>query len=255
MKNNNANKVSVIIPVFNASKFIKQTINSVLNQTYKNWEILAIDDYSSDNSFEILKHYSSKEKRIKVLQNNKNLGAFAARNLGIKMSSGDYIAFLDSDDLWRKDKLEIQINFMKERKCNFTYTGLTRFHKSLTGKEKIIKVPEKVNYNFLMTNTVIVTSTVVVNIKNIGSFQMENIYYDDYILWLTLLKREKFAYGINKPLMDYRILDDSLSRNKFKSAIKVYEIFHKNLNLSSLQAKYKFILWAINSNLKYYFKY
>ena len=255
MKHNNDNKVSVIIPVFNASKFIKQTINSVLNQTYKNWEILAIDDCSTDNSFEILKHYSSKEKRIKVLQNNKNLGAFAARNLGIKMSSGEYIAFLDADDLWIEDKLEIQINFMKERKCNFTYTGFTRFHERLTVKEKNIKVPERVNYNFLMTNTVIATSTVLINIKNVGFFQMEDVYYDDYILWLTLLKREKFAYGINKPLMRYRILDNSLSRNKFKSAKKVYEILHQNLNLNFIQAKYKFILWAINTNIKYFFKY
>ena len=178
-------KVSIIIPVYNASKYLEQTLKSVINQTYRNWEALAVDDCSSDKSYKILKKYSEMDSRIIVLKNKSNLGAYAARNFGILESCGEYIAFLDSDDLWVEKKLEEQIKFMNKEKCNFTYTGFSRFFNKLKGNEKKIKIPKKIDYKSLMIDSVIVTSSVMVNIKNIGFFQMQNAYYDDFILWLN----------------------------------------------------------------------
>ena len=154
--------ISIVMPAYNSEKYIRNSIKSVINQTYKNWELIIIDDYSTDNTVSIIEEFQN--KNIHLIKNKKNSGAAISRNKGIKLAKGNYIAFLDSDDLWNKEKLEKQINFMKSNNYDFTYTSFTYLKERKTKK---VIIPEKLTYKESLKNTIILTSTVMINLKNI----------------------------------------------------------------------------------------
>jgi teichuronic acid biosynthesis glycosyltransferase TuaG len=246
--------VSIITPVYNSENFLSATIESVIRQTYLNWELILVDDCSTDRSFEIISEYARKDLRIKSFRNNINSKAFESRNVALKNANGRYIAFLDSDDIWAETKLEYQIKFMQKNEYGFTYTNFYRFiDNPIIGKP--INLKKRISYYGLIQNTIIATSSVIIDKKMTGDFRMENLYYDDFKLWLTLLKKINFAYCLNKNLLYYRITPNSLSNNKFKSAKKVYKMFNENLDLNFLQSKIYFFNWIINTIIKYLLKY
>ena len=235
-------KVSVIIPVHNSEKYISECINSVINQTYKNLEIIIIDDKSIDNSINIIK--SIKDKRIKIIELETNSGAAVARNKGIKAATGDYICFLDSDDYWKLKKIEKQVKYIKNKA--FIYSEYQYLRKN---KTHIAHVPKSLTYNQLLKNTAIFTSTVMLNMKylNKEDIYMPNIKRgQDYGAWYKILKKVNIAYGMNEVLSIYRVGNNSLSSNKIKSLIRTWNLY-KRENIKLYKRIYYFVWYVINA--------
>ena len=238
------NLVSIITASYNTENFIKETIESVLSQTYQNWELIIIDDCSTDNSIAIIQNYLKIDSRIKLIKLEENSGAAITRNKGIQMASGTYIAFLDSDDLWMKDKLATQIAFMEKFNYNFTFTA----YKKIDEKSELLPkcyayVAEKVSYTNMVSSNKIGCLTAVYNQKNLGKMFMPIMRKrQDYGLWLAILKNEKYAYGINKPLALYRIRKFSVSSNKFELIKWNWILFYKIEKHSLIKAFYYLML-------------
>jgi teichuronic acid biosynthesis glycosyltransferase TuaG len=247
MKNtNNENPlVSIITPVYNAEKFIIETIRSVQNQTYPHWEMILVDDCSSDNSINMIEEEAEKDSRIKLYQLSTNSGAAIARNTAIEMSQGKYIAFLDSDDLWLPHKLETQVKFMEEQDLAFTYASYRLMKENGELTPKVIKVPSQINYEGLLKNTIIGCLTVMINKEKVWPIQMQNIRTrQDFVLWLDILKRGIVAHGIQDELALYRKVEGSISSNKLKTAKRNWEVYRKIEKLPLIKAAWCFVNYA-----------
>ena len=216
-------KVSIITPAYNAERFIAETIGSVLSQTYENWEMIVADDCSSDATKDIVREYSKKDKRIRLIEMAKNEGAAVARNQAIKESTGSYLAFLDSDDLWMPDKLEKQINYMKSLNIAFCYTAYRVIAEKGNLTKKIVDMRSKdcVNYyDMLSKKATIGCSTVILDMRYLNNIVLPNIKTgQDYALWLSILKKDFHAHCFREILTSYRIVGNSISSNKFKKAL------------------------------------
>lgn len=220
------NLVSIITPVYNAERFIKDTVISVINQTYKDWEMILVDDCSIDNSQKIIQEISSKDKRIRYIKLKQNSGAAVSRNRAISEAKGRYIAFLDSDDIWMNNKLETQLLFMKKNNIGFSFTNYQVMKESGELINRIIRTPSKINYNEYLKNTIIGCLTVVVDRKICGDFRMVNIRKNqDMATWLSILKKGIVAYGIDENLATYRLVDGSISNNKVKAIKSVWSTY------------------------------
>lgn len=217
-------KVSVIIPMHNSSKHIKECLESVINQTYSNLEIIVVDDASLDNSIELVK--CIQDDRIKIIELKENVGAAIARNTGIKSASGDYICFLDSDDYWVTDKIEKQVGFMRKNNYVFIYSG----YQYLKGNRKhIAHVPTSINYDRALKNTTIFTSTVMLNMNYLTKedIYMPNVESEDTATWWQILKKGITAYGIDESLATYRVGEKSLSSNKLKALKRIWNLYKR----------------------------
>lgn len=246
-------KISIITPVYNCEKFIKETLDCVLKQTYKKWEWLLIDDCSSDNSANIIKEYASKDKRIKYFKMDKNSGAAIARNKGLDNSTGRFIAYLDSDDLWRKEKLEKQIKFMINNNYAFTCTDYEKIKEDGSSLNKIIKIPKIVNYNLFLRNTIIQTVGVMIDTKLTGKelLQMPNIRRrQDAATWCQLLKNGFDCYECPENLSYYRVVPNSLSSNKLKAIKTNWYWYRKIEKLPLWKTCFCFIGYAFNAMKK-----
>lgn len=236
--------VSIITPTYNCAKFIGETIETVLKQTYKNWEMIIVDDESKDNTEEIVSQYN--DERIKYTKLKENSGADVARNTAIDKANGKYIAFLDSDDLWEPEKLEKQIKFMKKNNYNITATDYQKIDEEGKLLNKIIKTKEKVDYNSMLLSNSVGNSTIVYNAENIGKFKVPNIKKrNDYALWLQMLKKEKYIYGMPETLMKYRVRSNSISRNKLNLIKYQWELYRKIEQLSIIRSAYHIVMWAL----------
>ena len=242
------NLVSIITPSYNSSKFIEGSVKSVLSQSYENWELLIVDDCSKDNSKDIITRFSSKEKRIKSIFLEKNIGAAEARNVAIRQAKGKYIAFLDSDDLWEANKLEKQIHFMKEKDIAFSFS--TYQFMSEDGKKfaNIVKVPQKITYHSYLKNTIIGCLTVIIDREKTGDFEMPNICSShDMALWLLIMRRGFFAYGLDENLAKYRVVSSSNTANKMKAAKDVWKVYRQVEKLSFIYSVWCFVGYAFNA--------
>lgn len=252
LKNYIENQVSVIIPVYNAEKFIKQAVESVLSQTYTNIEIVLVDDQSSDKSAEIIRKLMSEHPNIKYYLQEQNLGAGAARNKALELATGQYVAFLDSDDIWLASKLELQLNLMKEKHTPFSYAAIEMIDengKLIKGKRNI---KETCDYKYLLHNTIIATSSVIIDRNILGDFRMSlRRGGQDYATWLKLLRDEVIACGLNEVLVKYRITNNSLSSNKLKSIKQIWEIQVNEEKLSRCRVLLNIIRFSINAIKKY----
>ena len=243
-------KVSIILPNYNSSKTIIATINSVLKQSYKNWELIIVDDCSDKKTKDILAKYK-RIKNIKIFYSEKNKGAGQCRNFAIKKSNSDYLAFIDSDDLWKNNKLNMQINFMQNNNYDFTYTYYENFAKS----KKIIrtiKTPKKFNFNSFVKNTSIATSSMIVkrNLATNTKFSNTKIC-EDYYYKCQLLKKTGFAYCYPYYLTQYQIRENSLQSNRFRNLYWMWKI-NKNLNhFSNVKNLISIFYISINSLKKY----
>lgn len=221
--------VSIITPLHNGEDFVEKTIKSVLSQTYKNWELIVIDDCSSDQGLLIVDNYSKNDSRISIFQNNKNSGPAISRNKAIELAKGQYIAFLDSDDLWTEDKLDYQINFMKYNNYPFTYAFYNQIDEQGNFIKSVDKLPLSVNYFSSLKSNKIGCLTAVYDVSYFGKVFMTDIAKrQDYTLWLKLLKKIDFAYCAPKILGNYRIREQSVSSNKFK-LIKFHWKIYKDI--------------------------
>ena len=243
-------KVSIIVPMYNAEKFIGKTIESVLAQTYQNWEMLIMNDVSTDNSLAIVSVYAKKDKRIKIVNTEKNVGVVKGRNFLIDLASGKYIAFLDADDYWHNEKLEKQIKFMKEKNASISCTEYTRVKEN---EEKIndVIIKENIFYNDMLKNNYLGCLTVMYDAEKIGKRYFKELEKnEDYVLWLEIVKDVDIIYGLKENLAYYRVLDNSRSSNKVKTAKVRWEIYRKIEKLSLLKSIYYFLHYAIRAVLK-----
>ena len=243
-------KVSIIVPMYNAEKFIGKTIESVLAQTYQNWEMLIMNDVSTDNSLAIVSLYAKKDERIKIVNTEKNVGVVKGRNFLIDLASGKYIAFLDADDYWHNEKLEKQIKFMKEKNASISCTEYTRVKEN---EEKIndVIIKEEISYNDMLKNNYLGCLTVMYDAEKIGKRYFKELEKnEDYVLWLKIVKDVDIIYGLKENLAYYRVLDNSRSSNKVKTAKVRWEIYRKIEKLSLLKSIYYFLHYAIRAVLK-----
>lgn len=240
-------KVSVITPVYNAEQFLRETLDSVLSQTYDNIEYILVDDCSTDDSADIINDYAQKDKRINYIKLEHNSGAAVARNTGLENATGRYIAFIDSDDVWYSEKLEKQLHFMKKSNEAFTYTKYER----MSEDGKIIGAPEfprKLNYAGLLKNTAIACSTVVVDREVIGDFRMPLVRKgQDTATWLHILKKHDYAYLVDEVLNQYRSREGSLSDNKFGALKRTWHTYRHIEKLPLYKASYYFVHYGINA--------
>lgn len=243
--------ISIITPVYNSERYLHDLIATVLNQTYTHWEWIVVDDCSVDNSYAVLEEAAHNNTRIKVYRNEINSKVFQARNNALDIAKGEFIAFLDADDLWEPNKLELQITFMQQNDSWFTYTDFDRFVKTPKKPLRKEKLPDTATYKKILTNNYIATSTVMIWKDRVGNFYMKNVYYDDFMLWLDLLKQVKIGYKIPYNLMHYRLTSGSLSINKFKSIKEVYVMFTTKMDFDYIKGLKYFIMWAINTTIRY----
>lgn len=249
---NKQNLVSIIIPVYNCEKYIKKTIESVKEQTYKNWELVIVDDCSTDRSKDIiqeeLKQIIEKSTLISL---NINSGVAIARNIALKQAKGDIIAYLDGDDFWKKDKLEKQLDFMEKNKYAFSFTSYSYFKNN--SYREIGKIPEKLIFKESLKNTVILTSTVMIDISKIDKslLEMPNIRRgQDTATWWNILKKGNIAYGLNENLTFYRKEGTTLSSNKFKAIKRTWNLYRNIENMTILKSIYYFLFYAINAVIR-----
>ena len=243
--------VSIIMPSYNAARFIGESINSVLLQTYSNWELLIVDDCSKDNSVEVVRKFANIDKRVVLFSLEKNVGAAAARNVAIEHAQGQYIAFLDSDDVWDEYKLEKQLAFMKQYSYVFTFSNYYVMEENGKKTENIVKVPSSLSYHQYLRNTIIVCLTVIIDRQQTGDFKMPLIKSShDMALWLLIMKRGFKAYGLKDVLAGYRLVSTSNTAKKWKAAKDVWKVYREIEGLSVLYAAYCFCGYAINAVLK-----
>ena len=234
------------MPYYKKKDFFLESIQSVLSQTYQNFEIIIIYDDPNIIDLKFILEIKKLDKRIKVIKNNKNLGVGISRNIGISYSDGFYLAFLDCDDIWYKDKLEVQINFMKNNKISFSYTSYDVINSKniIINKKEIV---EKITFNDLLRNCDIGLSTVIMN-KNLisDSCKFPKLKTkEDFVLWLTLAKKMDL-HGINLSLSQWRKLNNSLSSYKFQKIKDGFNVYKKYMKFSYLKSCLYLIILSIN---------
>ena len=248
-----AGLVSVIMPIYNAEKYLVDTLNSIYEQDYTSIEIVLVDDCSQDNSAKIICEYQNAHPEIIYHLQEKNMGAGAARNKALELANGQYVAFLDSDDIWLHGKISRQIALMQKSKSPFSYTAIEMMDengKTIKGKRNI---KERCDYEYLLHNTIIATSSVIIDRALLGDFRMPlRRGGQDYATWLMLLRNGAVAQGINEALVRYRVASGSLSSNKLKSFKQVWEIQTQDEKINKLRAAYHLICFGFNAFKKYF---
>jgi len=246
--------ISIITPVYNASPFLKETIKSVKDQTFKDWEWIIVDDCSSDSSVDVITSYASGDSRIHLIRLDINSGTGVAKNIALSHARGRFITFIDSDDLWKPEKLELQVNFMMNNNYPICFTSYMLMDQTGRDKDKIISVKSSVNQHQYLKNTIIGFSTSMIDKNITGSFEFIGLRSrEDTHLWITLLGKGFVAYGLNEVLTRYRVHDHSITTNKLKAARQTWELYHKIEKLGFLRSVYYFGYYAFNAFKKHYF--
>lgn len=238
-------KISVVVPVYNAGKYIEQTIKMVQKQTYTNWELLLVDDCSTDDSVEKITPFLS--EKIYLIKMKQNGGAAEARNAGIQNMKGRYLAFLDADDVWKEEKLERELLFMQEKDCAFCFTSYEFGDEQARPTGKIVKVPETLTFRKALPRTIIFTTTVLFDTEKIKKelLFMPKVASEDTATWWRILKEGYTAYGLNENLAIYRRPSKSLSSNKFVAIKRIWFLYRNIAELSVAESAYYFVIWAV----------
>ena len=243
--------VSIITPTYNCAAFIAETIESVLKQTYQNWEMIIVDDRSQDNTKKIVDAYMKKDSRIQYHLLEENSGAAVARTTAMKLAKGAYMAFLDSDDLWLPDKLSRQITWMQENDYAFSCTAYEQIDATSNLLNKKIKTVKKTDYNRLLLDCPVGNSTVVYDVEKMGKFEVPNIRKrNDDALWLQMLKKEKYIWGMPDVLMKYRVRADSISSNKLRLVQYHWILYREIEHLSVIRSVFHILWWGVMKTLR-----
>ena len=245
--------IDIIIPNYNKSQYLEECINSVVSQTFKNWKLYIVDDFSTDNSLQVIEKYNTLNN-INIIKLKKNKGPAFCRNLGVRISSSPYISFLDSDDLWVKNKLEKQIIFMIKNKFSFTFSDYYWF-KNINSKDyKSTQISNSLSFREFLNNSSINSSTMILKRDIIKNTRFKNVNHEDYLFKCDILRSGVVAYKINDKLAYYRIIKTSRSSNKFVNLFYLWKINSKYNKLNFFKNLISVISISINSLQKYGFK-
>lgn len=243
--------ISIIVPVYNIEKYIVETIACVRQQTYSDWELLLIEDGSSDSTVSVIEAELSKvqDERIRLIKQPSNMGAAKARNRGLEEAVGRYIAYLDADDLWMPRKLERELAFMQERQAAFAFTGYEFADEQGNGTGKIVRVPETLTYKEALKNTTIFTTTVMFDTYKIPKelLVMPVIKSEDTALWWKVLRNGYLAYGLDENLVKYRRAGKSLSSNKLEAIRRIWNLYRKAEGMNVISSAYHLCFWAVRA--------
>ncbi len=248
-----AGLISIIVPVYNAGAYIRETISMVAAQTYGNWELLLVDDGSEDDSREkIRESMESGDARIRLIEKQQNEGAARARNTGIEASKGRYVAFLDADDLWMPDKLEKELAFTKQKQAAFVFTAYEFGDEDAKRTGKVVNVPPSLTYFKALSRTVIFTTTVMLDTERTGRelIRMPEVKSEDTATWWKILKNGFTAYGLNEVLAVYRRPARSLSSNKLEAIRRIWNLYRKQEKLSLWYSVYNLFFWAVRATMR-----
>lgn len=224
----NSNRVSVVIPAYNCIRTVESTLRSVLAQTCPPSEIIIVNDASTDNTAALLASLAAEDSRIRILTQPRNAGVAEARNRGVREAAGEFVALIDSDDIWKPEKLEKQLSLLQEKHADFLCTGAQCITDDGTPTERFFPCPEAISYRRLKGRNEIVCSSVLVKRDLLLAHPFETgPFHEDYLCWLRISKSGVTVYGINEPLTLYRLTAASLSRDKKKSALKTVRVYQK----------------------------
>lgn len=242
--------VSIITPMYNAEAYLAATLKSIQGQTYDHWELLLVDDNSSDNSKKMARSFANKDKRIHLLGNSQNIGAGMSRNVALGEARGRYIAFLDADDIWHPEKLAKQVHYMQKNNYSFTFTGYEFADKDGKPTGKVVHVPRTITRDSMLKNPIAWTSTIVIDSHAVAKDHI--IMPDlrrgqDFVAWLAVLEVTTYAYGLNESLAYYRRTKTSLSANKFKAMQRTWHIYRHVLGMNKAVATKYLAHWAANA--------
>lgn len=245
--------VSIITPVYNSALYIEETVKSVQRQTYRHWEMLLVDDCSSDNSAEIIKEIAEKDTRIRYIPLDTNSGAAVARNVALENARGQYIAYLDADDIWLPEKLKNQIAFIKLNGVQFSCCDYEKIEADGSTTHKVVHMPKTITYDQLLRNTIIQTVGVIVDLSTVDKdlLVMPNIRRgQDSATWLQMLRCGVKFVGQNEVLAQYRRSPQSLSSNKLKAIKRTWNMYRNVEHLSLVKSCYCLIGWAYHATVK-----
>lgn len=246
------NLVSIIMPCHNGEKYIRDAINSVLSQTYTDWELLIVDDNSSDNSVNIIEDFAKKDERIKLLHTEKSTGLPAtARNIGINAARGRFIAFLDCDDIWLPVKLEHQIPLFKMKNVSVVFSYYAKMNGEGDFQNRIVTSSFVVTYDYLLKGDCIGNLTSVYDTKKCGKVLQKEIHHEDYEMYLAILKQGFYAMNTNSLEAFYRVQKSSVSANKFKTMSWHWNILRNEQKLPFFKAVKYFLHYAVKGFLKF----
>jgi len=246
-------KVSIITPAYNAEQFIAETIESVLKQTFTSWEMIIVDDCSTDETFKIVENYSKRDVRIKGMKNKVNSGVAQTRNVGLSVATGRYITFLDSDDIWLPKKLEKQIGYMEANNVAFSYSKYQKYISETKSNGKIIDVPNIMTAKKLLGNTAIGCLTVMVDREKTGDFCMPLLEHgEDTCTWYSILSKGFVAHGIQEVLALYRVSNNSLSRSKKKAVKQQWTVYRTYYKFPFIKSLWYFSKYIVNATRKHF---
>ncbi len=244
-------RISIIVPVYNAEKYIVETMDCVRAQTYTDWELLLVEDFCTDGTADRIRKYmeEKQDNRIRLIRQPANMGAAKARNRGLAEAQGRYIAYLDADDLWPPCKLEHELAFMEEKNAAFVFTGYEFADESGKGTGKVVRVPETLCYRQALSNTTIFTTTVMFDTEKIDRqlLEMPLIKSEDTALWWKVLRNGYTAYGLDENLALYRRPAKSLSSNKLEAQRRIWALYRREEGLSIPRSAWHFLFWAIRA--------
>lgn len=246
-------KISVVMPVYNSRRFLPETVKSVLDQSYAAFELILVDDCSTDGSGELMEELALSDSRIRILKNRENLGVAKTRNAGIAAACGNYIALLDSDDIWTVDKLQRQIDLALKENCDIVYCSYGFIDESGAQVKKPFLVPERTCFKDMLAKSVISCSTALIKAELLKDHPFDpNIYHEDYALWMKLLALPVKALGDTQVLAYYRQVSGSRNARKFHAAQERWKIYRDVLHLSYAQSVLAFFRYAAYGIKKYY---
>lgn len=238
--------VSVITPTYNCGQYIAETIDSVLAQTYAHWEMVIVDDCSTDDTRDIVTAYAARDPRIRYVCLEKNVGAAVARTRAMHLAEGQYMAFLDGDDGWLPDKLERQLEFMREQGHAFTCTAYEQIDEQGTPLGRVIKTIPKTSYNRLLLDCPVGNSTVMYDVSQMGKFEVPDIRKrNDDALRLRMLKKEPYIWGMPDVLMRYRIRPNSISSNKWRLVRYHWQLYREIEHLNVFRSAFHVGWWGV----------
>lgn len=244
---------SVIMPAYNAEKYIREAIESVLAQTYENFELIIVNDCSNDSTADIISEYKRLDSRVRLFSQNQNYGCAAARNLAIEKSRGRYIAFIDSDDMWAENKLAVQINSLEAGAFALVYTSY-EIVDSQGARLKKRRLPSRTTLDMLLKENYICFSGVLLHSKTAKKYKMNSVFFhEDYCFLLELLKDEHVFFGEEQILVKYRISGQNRSRNKLTASHYRWRIYREFMGLNLLNSVRYFLYYWLNGVRKYYF--
>ena len=247
--------VSVIMPAYNCERYIEIAIRSVMQQTHQRWELLIIDDGSSDSTCKIAQRMAGQDTRIRWIKNPENMGVAKTRNRGLDLAEGDYVAFLDSDDCWHPDKLSVQLQNMRQKGADLSCTSYAIVNEDGEPTKAAYIVPESIDFEDLLKENVIGCSTVLLSGEVAKKYRfVTDFYHEDYCLWLDIVRDGYTAVGCREVLADWRFIANSRSFNKRKSAMNRWRIYREYLHLSLPKSIGAFLSYAFGGWKKYYGK-